>query len=343
MLHRGRQISMGQSQNQLQLLQPKITLTRSKPSVTKFLNSFDTAYGPEEDDNNNIHENYRMDYQGHTSIDNIGVQNKRVTFTIGDGEDLSSIFENKINNNFDQMKHSKFASTKGKRKESKLVVLRREPSLEITYEKLNSKLSAMDHKQNAMNKDNSIGVLNNDIRLEKNKKLIPLVANKMEFDPNSQFFQLFHLNRNFKRGLLGDGSFSVCCRCILKETNQEFAVKIISRRIDASREIKLLRQCQDHPNIVKLYDVYQDQFNTYIVCEYLRGGELLERIRKKKCFTEAQACSIFRGLVSAVDYLHSKRIVHRDLKPEVSFCKLSVLTISALISAFKSSKRSFVL
>lgn len=59
------------------------------------------------------------------------------------------------------------------------------------------------------------------------------------------------------------------------------------------------------------------QFHTYIVLELLKGGELLDRIRKKKSFTEPEASNIMLKLVNAVDFMHSKGIVHRDLKPEV--------------------------
>lgn len=51
--------------------------------------------------------------------------------------------------------------------------------------------------------------------------------------------------------------------------------------------------------------------------EYLRGGELLDQLRKNQSFTEAQVSFLFRQLVSAVHFMHSKRVVHRDLKPEV--------------------------
>lgn len=59
------------------------------------------------------------------------------------------------------------------------------------------------------------------------------------------------------------------------------------------------------------------QAHTYIVMELLKGGELLQRIRKHERFTEAQASVIMRNLVLAVHYMHRKGIVHRDLKPEV--------------------------
>lgn len=58
---------------------------------------------------------------------------------------------------------------------------------------------------------------------------------------------------------LGDGSFSICRRCVLKSTGQEFAVKIVSRRVDCSQEINLLRACQGHPNIVRLHDISYDE------------------------------------------------------------------------------------
>lgn len=52
--------------------------------------------------------------------------------------------------------------------------------------------------------------------------------------------------------------------------------------------------------------------------EYLRGGELLDRIKKKRNFSESEACNIMKELVSIVNFLHGIGVVHRDLKPEVN-------------------------
>ncbi len=71
----------------------------------------------------------------------------------------------------------------------------------------------------------------------------------------SPFFAQYEVD--LKEKILGDGSFSVCRRCVHKQTRQEFAVKIVSRRVDCTREIQLLSACQGHPNIVKLVDVIQ--------------------------------------------------------------------------------------
>uniref|UniRef100_A0A668AZI4 Ribosomal protein S6 kinase n=1 Tax=Myripristis murdjan TaxID=586833 RepID=A0A668AZI4_9TELE len=132
----------------------------------------------------------------------------------------------------------------------------------------------------------------------------------------SQFFQNYELC--LQGPPLGEGSFSVCRKCRHKQSGHEYAVKIVSRRMEANtqREIAALRQCEAHPNIVKLHDVYTDQYHTYLVMELLHGGELLERIKKKKLFGEAEASQLLQSLVSAVSFMHEAGVVHRDLKPE---------------------------
>lgn len=125
----------------------------------------------------------------------------------------------------------------------------------------------------------------------------------------SEFFQLYELDR---KEPLGKGTYSVCLRCRHRQTQQECAVKIITQRLDCSREEHLLRKCQHHPNVVKLFNVYSDRTHTYFVMELLSGGELL----KKRNFTERQAKRVMRQLASVVRYMHARGVVHRDLKPE---------------------------
>ncbi|XP_029422197.1 ribosomal protein S6 kinase alpha-4 isoform X2 [Nannospalax galili] len=134
---------------------------------------------------------------------------------------------------------------------------------------------------------------------------------------DSPFFQQYELD--LREPALGQGSFSVCRRCRQRQSGQEFAVKILSRRLEENtqREVAALRLCQSHPNVVNLHEVHHDQLHTYLVLELLRGGELLEHIRKKRHFSESEASQILRSLVSAVSFMHEEAgVVHRDLKPE---------------------------
>ncbi|XP_059574414.1 ribosomal protein S6 kinase alpha-4 isoform X1 [Alligator mississippiensis] len=132
---------------------------------------------------------------------------------------------------------------------------------------------------------------------------------------DSPFFQRYELAPG---PALGQGSFSVCRRCRHRQSGAEFAVKILSRRLEVNtqREVTALQLCDSHPNIVKLHEVHQDQYHMYLVLELLLGGELLDRLKRQRPFGEAEASGILRSLVSAVGFMHEAGVVHRDLKPE---------------------------
>ncbi|NXX10565.1 KS6A2 kinase, partial [Podargus strigoides] len=115
---------------------------------------------------------------------------------------------------------------------------------------------------------------------------------------------------------IGIGSYSICKRCVHKATETEFAVKIIDKsKRDPSEEIEILLRYGQHPNIITLKDVYDDGKYVYLVMELMRGGELLDRILRQKCFSEREASAVLCTITRTVDYLHSQGVVHRDLKP----------------------------
>lgn len=80
-------------------------------------------------------------------------------------------------------------------------------------------------------------------------------------------------------------------------------------------EINILK-IMDHPNIVKLYEVFQDKKYYYLVTELCTGGELFDRLSKDDIMDEKDSANIMKQLLSAIVYCHSKNVVHRDLKPE---------------------------
>ena len=77
----------------------------------------------------------------------------------------------------------------------------------------------------------------------------------------------------------------------------------------------------DHPNIIKLIDVYEDERFLHLVTDLCTGGELFERIIAKTKsaeghYSESDASVVVRCLLSAMEYCHTvHNISHRDLKP----------------------------
>ncbi|CAK84516.1 unnamed protein product (macronuclear) [Paramecium tetraurelia] len=121
---------------------------------------------------------------------------------------------------------------------------------------------------------------------------------------------------------IGKGAFGEVRKAIHKVTNQIRAVKVISKekasKVEVERlriEIEILKRL-DHPNIIKIYEFYQDHKNIYIVTELCTGGELFDKIQDQQAFSERKAAETMKQVLSAVNYLHKSKIVHRDLKPE---------------------------
>jgi serine/threonine protein kinase len=125
--------------------------------------------------------------------------------------------------------------------------------------------------------------------------------------------------------VLGVGSTSTCHRCICRATGLSYACKIIDKHHIEERfqgmmdqfhtEIAALRKLE-HPNIIRLYDVYITKTKIFIVMELMEGGELFDYVVQKGTLTEEEASQIVRSVTSALVYMHSKHIIHRDLKPE---------------------------
>jgi serine/threonine protein kinase len=74
-------------------------------------------------------------------------------------------------------------------------------------------------------------------------------------------------------------------------------------RAALGNEIDILKQV-DHPNIVKCYDIYEDEKYIYIVMELLQGGELFDQILKKEKFSEKEARDVVAPIFDALAYCH---------------------------------------
>ena len=56
-------------------------------------------------------------------------------------------------------------------------------------------------------------------------------------------------------------------KCTERKTGQDFAVKIVSRRVSCVQEVKTLKLCQGHPNIVQLHGEYKDEVSMHLIVE----------------------------------------------------------------------------
>nr|ABZ79364.1 CBL-interacting protein kinase [Zea mays] len=123
--------------------------------------------------------------------------------------------------------------------------------------------------------------------------------------------------------LLGKGTFGKVHYAKNLESNESVAIKMMDKdkvlKAGLSelirREITTMRLVA-HKNIVELHEVMATRNNIYFVMEYVKGGELFDKIGKSGKLTEAAAHKYFQQLIGAVDYCHSRGVYHRDLKPE---------------------------
>ncbi|KAF3790332.1 CBL-interacting protein kinase 5 [Nymphaea thermarum] len=129
--------------------------------------------------------------------------------------------------------------------------------------------------------------------------------------------QRFELGR-----LLGQGTFAKVYFARNTRTGQSVAIKMIDKekvmRVgmmdQIKREISVMRLVR-HPNIVQLFEVMASKSKIYFVMEYVKGGELFNKIAKGR-LREDMARKYFQQLIAAVDFCHSRGVYHRDLKPE---------------------------
>ena len=102
--------------------------------------------------------------------------------------------------------------------------------------------------------------------------------------------------------VLGVGSTSTCHKCICLKTGKPFACKIIDKKHIEQRfrgllsqfhvEIEVLKELQ-HPNIIRLEDVYSTNDKIYMVMEMMGGGELFDYVVEKGTLTEEEVRCFF--------------------------------------------------
>lgn len=114
---------------------------------------------------------------------------------------------------------------------------------------------------------------------------------------------------------MGSGVSGIVRLVTHKATGVNYAVKVLDLDlIDTEEGLRQLRNeifimCQlDHPNIVRIEEVYESASEIYIVQELCKGGDLFDRLDEQPDYhyTEAQCARLVKQMLSSVRYLHSR-------------------------------------
>ena len=150
----------------------------------------------------------------------------------------------------------------------------------------------------------------------------------------------WHLGRTLGKGATGRVRLARHCN-----TGEVVAVKIVSKKSAAmvqsasmakidndaknpvnkagnrtmpfgiEREVVIMKLIE-HPNVINLYDIWENRGELYLILEFVAGGELFDYVSSNGALPEEEAVRLFRQIISGLSYCHRFNICHRDLKPE---------------------------
>lgn len=141
--------------------------------------------------------------------------------------------------------------------------------------------------------------------------------------------------------ILGQGGFGITYLGVQTGLNRRVAIKEFFMKeycnrdhitsqvhvaTDGSRELvgryrqKFLKEAQtiavfEHPCIVKIYDIFEENGTAYYVMEYIGNGSLKDKVDREGKLPEPLALKYIRQVADALDYVHGRNIVHLDVKP----------------------------
>ena len=149
----------------------------------------------------------------------------------------------------------------------------------------------------------------------------PFGKENLVIKPDSPLLKSYEVNFE-----IGSGAYSKVYQVRQKSTGELRACKYISKEnfkkeslIQFENECKILEQ-SDHPNIVKIFEIFITEKSYYLIMEHCNGGSLSnkiqQRINHEEPFDENIISEIIRQISSAIKYIHDRGICHRDLKPD---------------------------
>jgi serine/threonine protein kinase len=154
------------------------------------------------------------------------------------------------------------------------------------------------------------------------------------------------IKRYYSMGeVMGAGKYGVVkAGKSVSKPGYKVAIKIIkleklkSQYHSIVQEILALKKI-DHPNVVKIHEIFKDSKKLYIVMEMVEGKELFDFVVQKMKLNEPDASKIAYQLIKTIKYLNEQKLCHRDLKPENIIIHPETLNIKIIdfgLSAFYS-------
>jgi serine/threonine protein kinase len=147
-------------------------------------------------------------------------------------------------------------------------------------------------------------------------------------------------NRYSIQKVLGQGGFGITYLAYDQKLEQEVCIKELFVSGNSTRGANMTVQSQgnsdfsfsdfvdrflqearqlarfQHPNIVRVIDIFQENDTAYTVMEFVNGETLKERVQRTGAMEEKEAMQLINQLLDAVEAVHAKGMLHRDIKPE---------------------------
>lgn len=95
------------------------------------------------------------------------------------------------------------------------------------------------------------------------------------------------------------------------QSNRETVMRFREKFLKEARTISQL----DHPNIIKIHDIFEENNTAYYVMEYIEGENLSEMVKRQGALPEATAVAYIKKVADALAYIHARSINHLDVKP----------------------------
>lgn len=95
------------------------------------------------------------------------------------------------------------------------------------------------------------------------------------------------------------------------QSNSELASRFRTKFLKEAKTLAALK----HPNIIRVFDVFEDNGTAYYVMDYIEGNNLSDIVEGKGRLSEPLALKYIRQVANALDYLHQKKLLHLDVKP----------------------------